>query len=182
MGAPEYVTFVARKWQIFIHISNLIFEFFFDKQDDGINEIQMGKDLNDDTDVDSDDMEIGQPDQGDIDVDSDGTPTRDDTDGEDEGFAQNRGSNGWQNGNDGEDLDDSDKHNAANRQQNKRAERGPKNRKQGTNSDEGKKGSKGQNTGTRRQQLMGTSGGSRPTACIVSFGYVFIMFWASKCA
>ena len=26
----------------------------------------MGKDLNDDTGIDSDDMEIGQPDQGDI--------------------------------------------------------------------------------------------------------------------
>lgn len=142
----------------------------------------MGKDLNDDRGVDRDDMEIGQPDQGDIDVDSDRTPTRDDTDGEDEGFAQNRGSNGWRNGNDGEDLDDSDKHNTANRQHNKRAERGPKNRKQGTNSDKGKKGNKSQNTETRRQQLMGASGGSRPTACIVSIGYVFIMFWASKCA
>ena len=165
----------------FIHISNLIFEFFFDKQDDDINEIQMGEDLNDDTGVDRNDMETGQPDQGDIDVDSDGTPTRDGADGEDEGFAQNRGINGWRNGNDGEDLDDSDKHDAANRQHNKRAERGPKNRKQGTNSDEGKKGSKSQNTETRRQQLMGASGGSRPKACIVSTSYVFIMFWASKC-
>ena len=142
----------------------------------------MSVDLNDDTGVDRDDMEISQTDQGDIDMDSDGTQTRDDTDGEDEGFAQNRGSNGWRNGNNGEDLDDSDKHNAANRPDNKRGERGPKNRKQGTDSDDGKKGSKSQNTETRRQQLMGASGGSRPTACIVSIGFVFIMFLASNCA
>ena len=182
MGAPEYVTFVENGKYLHIFPVGFIFiiVIIIDTQDDDINAIQMGKDLNGDRGVDRDDMEIGQPDQGDIDVDSDGTPTSDDTDGEDEGFAQSRGRNGWQNGNDGEDLDDSDEHNASNRQHKKRAERGPKNRKQGTNSDQGKKGSKSQNTGTRRQQLMGASGGSRPTACIVSIGYVLIMFWASK--